>query len=150
MSKVYRASDESIEHRFDSYIKICIKHRTWNAFRDYRNRFKEFYEIPWDDVVENTFGRYDKHSSEDVTVQAGEFLVDFDIPKLNKMLKELPKRFQTVVILRIGYELSYEEIATILNIRHSTARDYKSRGICLLRKYLKESGNGEESEKEAI
>lgn len=144
MSKVYRASDESIEHRFDSYIKICIKHRTCNAFREHRNQYKRLQEVPWDEYLENTVGQCDKYPSEEITVHVGEFFVDFYNPELNKMLIRLPKRIQTVVILHIVYEMSYEEIAEKLNVNHSTVRDYKSRGICLLRKYLKESGNESE------
>ena len=141
MSEKYHDSVKSAVHRFDCYIKICIMHRTWNAFRDYRNQCKKIQEIPWDDYVKNTIGQYDKYPSEEITVQVGEFFVDFYNPKLNEMLTKLPKRIQTVVILNIVYEMSYEEIAKKLNVNHSTVRDYKSRGICLLRRYLKESGN---------
>lgn len=141
MSETYCNNDESIKHRYDSYIKKCIKHRTWNAFRDYKNKNKRFQEIPWDDYLENTVGQCDRYPGEEITMQIGEFFLDFYNPKLNKMLTRLPKRIQTVVILRIVYEMPYEEIAEKLNVNHSTVRDYKSRGICLLRRYLKESGN---------
>ena len=141
MSRIYCGNNGSVEHRFDSYIKICIKHRTWNAFRDYRNQYKKIQEIPWDDYLENTVGQYDKYSGEEVLVQVGEFFVDFYNPKLNEMLTKLPKRIQIVVILHFVYEMTYEEIAEKLNVNHSTVRDYKSRGICLLRGYLKVSGN---------
>lgn len=141
MSDKYHDSDESVVHRFDYYIKICIKHRTWNAFRDQKNQNKRLQEVPWDEYLENTVGQRDQYPSEEITVQVGEFFVDFYNPKLNEMLTNLPKRFQTVVILHIVYEMSYEEIAEKLNVNHSTVRDYKSRGICLLRRYLKESGN---------
>lgn len=116
-------------------------HRTWNAFRDYRNQYKRLQEVPWDEYLENTVGQCDQYPSEEITMQIGEFFVDFYNPKLNKMLTRLPKRIQAVVILRIVYEMPYEEIAEKLNVNHSTVRDYKSRGICLLRGYLKESGN---------
>ena len=141
MSDKYHDSDKSAVHRFDCYIKICIMHRTWNAFRDYRNQYKRFQEIPWDEYLENTVGQSDQYPSEEITMQIGEFFLDFYNPKLNKLLRRLPKRIQTVVILRIVYEMPYEEIAEKLNVNHSTVRDYKSRGICLLRRYLKESGN---------
>ena len=141
MSKVYCASDESIEHRFDSYMKICIMHRTYNAFRDHRNQYKRLQEVPWDEYLENTVGQCDQYPSEEITMQIGEFFVDFYNAKLNKMLTRLPKRIQVVVILHIVYGMPYEEIAEKLNVNHSTVRDYKSRGICLLRGYLKESGN---------
>ena len=148
MSEKYPDSDKSVVHRFDYYIKKCIMHRTWNAFRDYRNQCKRILEIPWDDYLDNTIGRHDQYPSDEVTVQVGEFLVDFYNPKLNEMLTKLPKRIQTVVILYIVYEMSYEEIAEKLNVSHSTVRDYKSRGICLLRKYLKESGNEKRERKD--
>ena len=98
-------------------------------------------EVPWDEYLENTVGQCDKYPSEEITMQVGEFFVDFYNSKLNEVLTRLPKRIQTVVILHIVYEIPYEEIAEKLNVNHSTVRDYKSRGICLLRKYLKESGN---------
>lgn len=141
MSEEYRDNASSVEHRFDSYIKKCIKHRTCTTFRDYKNRIKRFEEIPWDEYLENTVGKCDKYPSEEDVVQIDKFCVDFCDSKLNKLLQKLPKRFQTVVVLHIVYEMSYEEIAEKLNMNHSTVRDYKSRGICLLRKYLKESGN---------
>lgn len=148
MFEEYRSNTKGVEHRFDYYIKKCIKHRTWNAFRDYRNQYKRILEIPWDDYLDNTIGRHDQYPSDEVTVQVGAFLVDFYNPKLNEMLTKLPKRIQTVVILHIVYEMSYEEIAEKLNVSHSTVRDYKSRGICLLRKYLKESGNEKRERKD--
>lgn len=141
VSEEYCDNTSSVEHRFDSYMKISLKHRTWTAFREYWNKVKRFQEVPWDEYLENTVGRYDKYPSEEDVVQIGKFSVDFCGSKLNELLQRLPKRFQTVVILHIVYEMSYEEIAEKLNMNHSTVRDYKSRGICLLRKYLKESGN---------
>lgn len=141
MSEEYRDNASSVEHRFDSYMKICIKHRIWTAFRNHRNRMKRFQEVPWDDYLENAVGIYDKYPSEEITVQIGELFLDFYNPKLNKSLHRLPKRFQTVVIMHIVYEMSYEEIAQELNMNHSIVRDYKSRGICILRGYLKEGGN---------
>lgn len=119
-------------------------HRTWNAFRDYRNQSKRLQEVPWDEYLENTVGQCDQYPSEEITMQIGEFFVDFYNAKLNKMLTRLPKRIQVVVILHIVYGMPYEEIAEKLNVNHSTVRDYKSRGICLLRGYLKESGNATE------
>ena len=150
MSKIDCNSAESCSHRFDYYIKLCIKHRIQTAFRDYRNNLNKIHGIPWEDIIENTVGRYDKYPCEEVTVQIGKFSVDFCDPRLNKMLQKLPERFQNVVILRIIYEMSYEEIAEYLKVSHSTVRDYKSRGICLLRKYLKESGNEKEQEQGRI
>lgn len=141
MSEKYHDSDKSAVHRFDSYIKICIMHRTSNAFRDYRNQCKRLQEVSWDEYLENTVGKCDQYPSEEITMQIGEFFLDFYNPKLNKLLRRLPKRIQTVVILHVIYEMPYEEIAEKLNVNHSTVRDYKSRGICLLRGYLKESGN---------
>ncbi len=141
MSEKYPGSDKSVVHRFDCYIKICIMHRTWNAFRDQRNQNKRLQEVTWDEYLENTVEQCDQYPSEEITMQVGEFFVDFYNPKLNRMLIKLPKRIQTVVILHIVYEMSYERIAEKLNMNHSTVRDYKSRGICLLRRYLKESGN---------
>ena len=141
MSEKNYNGDKSAVHRFDCYIKICIMHRTWNAFRDYKNQCKRLQEVPWDEYLENTVGQCDQYPSEEITMQIGEFSLGFYNPKLNKLLRRLPERIQTVVILRIVYEMSYEEIAEKLNVNHSTVRDYKSRGICLLRRYLKESGN---------
>ena len=141
MSEKCQNGDKSAVYRFDSYMKICIMHRTYNAFRDHRNQYKRLQEVPWDEYLENMVGQCDQYPSEEITMQIGEFFVDFYNPKLNEMLTKLPKRIQTVVILNIVYEMSYEEIAKKLNVNHSTVRDYKSRGICLLRRYLKESGN---------
>ena len=77
MSEKYHDSDESVVHRFDYYIKICIMHRTWNAFRDYRNQHKRLQEFPWDEYMENTVGQCDQYPSEEITMQIGEFFVDF-------------------------------------------------------------------------
>ena len=111
MSEEYYGNATGVEHGFDSYMKICIKHRTWTAFRDYKNRIKRFEEIPWDEYLENTVGKCDKYPSEEDEMQIDKVFVDFYNSKLNKLLQRLPKRFQTVVVLHIVYEMSYEEIA---------------------------------------
>lgn len=147
MIKRYNDSDESVEHRFDSYMKVCVKHRSWNEFRNHRNRMASLKEIPLDENVVK-MGKIPDYPSENVINQIDEFFVEIDDQKLNSLLKKLPKRARTVIIMSVIYELSHKDIAKHLNIHHSTVWNYKSMGLSLMRKnYLGKSGEVNKREK---
>ncbi|UCF79146.1 MAG: sigma-70 family RNA polymerase sigma factor [Candidatus Eiseniibacteriota bacterium] len=62
--------------------------------------------------------------------------------RLNELLSALPPRYRAVVVLRHQDDLSYEEIADILNLPLGTVKARMHRAHGLLRKMLKRAGEG--------
>jgi RNA polymerase sigma factor (sigma-70 family) len=62
--------------------------------------------------------------------------------RLNELLSALPPRYRAVVVLRHQDDLSYEEIADILNLPLGTVKARMHRAHNLLRKMLKRGGGG--------
>lgn len=148
MSEKYNCSNESIEHRFDSYIKLCVKHRCWREFQKYLNRFSTLYEISWD-AVDAQAGTMDCYPSDHMRTQIDEFLIELENQELNNLLRILPKRIRTAVIMSVIYEMSNQEIADYMNVRHSTVWNYKSMGLGLMRtNYLGKSGVQDQEKEE--
>jgi RNA polymerase sigma-70 factor (ECF subfamily) len=67
--------------------------------------------------------------------------VDIEPEKLQAVLNELPEVFRTPVILFYFRELSYREIADILNVPIGTVMSRLARGKEYLRKRLVEDKN---------
>jgi RNA polymerase sigma-70 factor (ECF subfamily) len=62
--------------------------------------------------------------------------------RLTELLSTLPPRYRAVVVLRHQDDLSYEEIADILNLPLGTVKARMHRAHNLLRKMLKRGGDG--------
>lgn len=58
---------------------------------------------------------------------------------LQEAISRLPLKYQPVVVLRYSGELTFEEIASVLNIPVGTAKIYFFRAKKLLREFLKET-----------
>ena len=135
MSEEYRDNTDGVHLRFDSFIKLCTKHKIRNAYRDIESKCRHINEIPLDSV-EELLEYWDKYPAEE------EMLLKENISlEIEEVLQVLPKRIRKVIILSVIYEKTTREIADYLNIHHSTVWKYKSMGISILREYLTESGN---------
>lgn len=140
MSEEYCDGLDGVHHRFDSFIKLCTKHKTWNTYRDIERKCRYINEIPLDSV-EETLEHYDRYPVEEEMIHNETLLTEELTLEINELLQVLPKRIRTVIILSVIYEKTTREIADYLSIHHSTVWKYKSMGIRILREYLKESGN---------
>lgn len=143
MSEKYLGIATSAEHRFDNFIKLCVKHKTRNACRDVENERIYINEIPLDSV-EELLEYWDKYPVEEEMLDEEMLLeekISLEMGAILKVLQVLPKRIRKVIILSVIYEKTTREIADHLNIHHSTVWKYKSMGISILREYLTESGN---------
>ena len=140
MSEKYGDSIDGVYHRFDSFMKLCTKHKIWNAYRDVENACIHMNEIPLDSV-EDQLQYWDRYSVEEEMLY-NETLLTEKLPlEVDEMLQILPNRIRTVIILSVIYEKTNREIAELLSIHHSTVWKYRSMGIKILREYLTESGN---------
>ena len=140
MSEEYRDSIAGACHRFDSFIKLCMKHKIWNTYRDVESTCIHINEIPLDDV-EELLEYWDRYPVEERMIHDETFLTEEISPEIEEILQILPRRLRAVIILSVIYEKTTREIADHLNIHHSTVWKYKSMGIRILREYLAESGN---------
>ena len=140
MSEEYRDSIDGVHHRFDWFIKLCTKHKTRNACRDFECMCIHINEIPLEHV-EELLEYCDKYPVEDEMIDEETLLKEKISLEIDEVLQVLPKRIRKVIILFFIYEKTTREIADYLNIHHSTVWKYKSMGISILRKYLTESGN---------
>ena len=140
MSEEYRDSIDGARHRFDSFMKLCTKHKIWNAYRDVESACIHINETPLDDV-EELLEYWDRYPVEEEMIHDETLLTEEISPEIEEILKILPRRIRAVIILSVIYEKTTREIADHLSIHHSTVWKYKSMGIRILREYLTESGN---------
>ena len=91
----------------------------------------------------------DCYPSENMRTQIDEFFIELENQELNNLLKILPKRIRTAVIMSVIYELSNQEIADYMNVRRSTVWNYKSMGLGFMRtNYLGKSVVQDKEKKE--
>ncbi|MEN3012543.1 MAG: sigma-70 family RNA polymerase sigma factor [Dictyoglomus thermophilum] len=127
--------------RGEAKFSTWIYRITINVAYDYKRKFKEGYSLdePIGEDTEDTFEKVISSEEEDpLSIVEKE-----DIKKkLHKLIKELPKEYQEVLILREYEGLSYEEISEILRCPIGTveSRLYRARKE-LKEKLLKEVGN---------
>ena len=140
MSEEYRDSIDGARHRFDSFIKLCTKHKIWNIYRDIENTCIHINEIPLEHV-EELLEYWDRYPVEQEIIHDETLLTEKLPLEVEEKLQILPKRIRTVIILSVIYGKTTREIADHLSIHHSTVWKYKSMGIKILREYLTESGN---------
>ena len=140
MSEEYRDSIDGARYRFDSFMKLCTKHKIWNAYRDVESACIHINETPLDDV-EELLEYWDRYPVEEEMIHDETLLTEEISPEIEEILKILPRRIRAVIILSVIYEKTTREIADHLSIHHSTVWKYKSMGIRILREYLTESGN---------
>ena len=140
MSEEYRDSIDGARHRFDSFMKLCTKHKILNAYRDVESACIHINEIPLDDV-EELLEYWDRYPVEQEIIHDETLLTEKLPLEVEEKLQILPKRIRTVIILSVIYGKTTREIADHLSIHHSTVWKYKSMGIKILREYLTESGN---------
>lgn len=140
MSEEYRDSIDGARHRFDSFMKLCTKHKIWNAYRDVESACIHINEIPLEHV-EELLEYWDRYPVEEEMIHDETLLTEKLPLEVEEKLQILPKRIRTVIILSVIYEKTTREIADRLSIHHSTVWKYKSMGIKILREYLTESGN---------
>lgn len=121
-------------------MKLCTKHKIWNAYRDVESACIHINEIPLDDV-EELLEYWDRYPVEQEIIHDETLLTEKLPLEVEEKLQILPKRIRTVIILSVIYGKTTREIADHLSIHHSTVWKYKSMGIKILREYLTESGN---------
>lgn len=124
------------ESQFSTWLyRIAV-----NVSYDYKRKSKDIYSLddPLKEDEEDTFEKIIPNNDEDpLSIIEGEELRN----KLRKLIKELPKEYQEVLILREYEGLSYEEISKILNCPIGTveSRLFRARKE-LKEKLLKEVG----------
>jgi RNA polymerase sigma-70 factor (ECF subfamily) len=65
--------------------------------------------------------------------------------ELEDLVKALPKTYRVVVYLHFFADLSYQEVADILNVKVGSVRTNVSRGLHMLRQILEKQKHEEES-----
>lgn len=124
------------ESQFSTWLyRIAV-----NVSYDYKRKSKDIYSLddPLKEDEEDTFEKIIPNNDEDpLSIIEEEDLRN----KLRKLIKELPKEYQEVLILREYEGLSYEEISKILNCPIGTveSRLFRARKE-LKEKLLKEVG----------
>ena len=127
--------------RGEAKFSTWIYRITINVAHDYKRKLKEGYSLdePIGEDEEDTFENIISSDGEDPL----SFVEREDIrEKLRKLINELPKEYQEVLILREYEGLSYEEISEILRCPIGTVESRLHRARKELKeKLLKEVGN---------
>lgn len=128
--------------RGESQFSTWLYRIAMNVSYDYRRKNKEVFSLddPLREDEEDTFEKIiaNDNKEDPLSIIEGEELRN----KLRKFIRELPKEYQEVLILREYEGLSYEEIAKILNCPIGTveSRLFRARKE-LKEKILKEVGD---------
>jgi RNA polymerase sigma-70 factor (ECF subfamily) len=99
-----------------------------------RNSSKRFYFSGNEFIVDSLMGKSSPSSEDEfIDKEANQLRVH----RLKKLLNDLAPRQYEALILRFYDELSYGEIAVILNVNEQSARNLIQRGLFQLRLYAK-------------
>jgi RNA polymerase sigma-70 factor (ECF subfamily) len=109
-------------------MKLIMRRIAINAAIDATRRRKNFIlssdELPDDPEDPEDDGEY-----------------DFSIEEIKEGIRLLPDAYQSVLTLRLFENVSFTEVANMLQINHSTARVQYTRGIAKLRNVLLKKKN---------
>ncbi|HAR63221.1 MAG: hypothetical protein DKM50_08305 [Candidatus Margulisiibacteriota bacterium] len=138
--------EETKDLTHDIYVKIYENRKVYvpgNKFTTWLYRIATNHAINYLNKKRSFFIRLPQlffHHSSDTS----EYVVEEDIPPIQKALKQLKPEYRICVILRDIEDLSYEEIAEQLCVNIGTVRSRINRGRKqLLDSYIKEVGQYE-------
>lgn len=107
-------------YKIKSYLMSIIK----NTFLNYKKNEKS--HINYDDINEFVFNN-----------KGADFTDEYNYSDVEEALDHMPEPYKSVLYYRYVYEeLSYDEIAKLLNINMNSIRMYKKRAIEMLRERL--------------
>ena len=108
-----------------SYLYISVKNRSLNLIKHKK------LERNWADHCYHTDSRQ-SYTPED-------HMLEFELgEKINTVLNRLPAQRKRIFMLSRDHELSYREIADVLDISIKTVETQISRSLCTIRKELKD------------
>ncbi len=117
--------------RGEAKLSTWVFQIAWNHLRAYRRRtgrlMAEFSRVGEDNHL-LTESLRDPGADPERVVAAGELL-----DRVETGLRQLPEHYQTVLWLRDGEDLSYQQISTVLDIPIGTVRSRLARARALLR-----------------
>ena len=136
---VVSEENESIQHRFDAYIRLIIRRRVENQVRNYI-RYCRRYDVVSMDVIERISDESDEIKSEPVKIYAGGHLVLLQDEEIAGALYQIKKNKRDILLRNIVEGQSLIEVADILDMSYETVRTYKKRAIKEMREKLEEKG----------
>lgn len=134
--KVQDLTSEIFFKILDTLVRGKTEIEDFRAFlyQTARNLIIDFYranskkDISLDEVIEKEIG--------EETDLVGGLDIKIDLLKIEEALKKIPDRYREIIILRFVDELSFKEIAKIVDESESNVRQIVSRGLKLLRREL--------------
>jgi RNA polymerase sigma-W factor len=121
------------EHRFSTWLLSIASHLAIDQLRRRR-----FLALPLDEVP------FLEWLADDETGPEEAALVDEQQDEMQRLISKLPAKYRAVVVLRYWQDLSYEEIATALNLTPALVKARLHRARELLARHLKEQGKEED------
>src|SRR5215831_18900139 len=115
------------EHRFSTWLLSIASHLAIDQLRRRR-----FLALPLEDVPLLEWLADDDTSPEEAALEGEQQ------DEMQQLIAKLPAKYRAVVILRYWQDLSYEEIATALNLTPALVKARLHRARELLARYLKD------------
>ncbi|SNT01486.1 RNA polymerase sigma factor, sigma-70 family [Anaerovirgula multivorans] len=106
----------STHKQIAKYIHMHLKKRTLNLFKKHKSKFKEFVEINYEIISDQTIGDIE------------------NIALISILIQSLVKRQQDVIILEFIQDFSEKDIAKILGISRQAVNRTKNRALDNLRR----------------
>lgn len=109
-----------------TFLFQCVKNRLFNKFRDEKNRSR-LLENWFQSVIEDTILEDDKYEAEKV------------LNIINKAIESLPKKCREIFILHKIKNLSYKQIAEIMQVSEKTVGNQMGIALKKIRNYTREN-----------
>lgn len=143
-----REEREHIERQFDDFMHRTIKNCVLNArkkiIRDENRHESISIETVDKDYIAKILTRSEYCDHEKNIVIEADFKIKISDRAAMNILKSLTDREAQVLILRVAYELDYDEIAHILQISPERARVIKCDGLKKAKVRAREYGSNSE------
>ena len=122
---------KKVEKRFDAYLNRIIYYYAMNAVRKYTDFDNVGRCVSLDDVIEDRVSALAVEGPyiDDGVVIEADFRIRVTDEQIRELLAGLTEREAQVLVLRVGFELEYDEIAERLRISKERAKAYKYHGM---------------------
>ncbi|HXA47783.1 MAG TPA: sigma-70 family RNA polymerase sigma factor [Burkholderiaceae bacterium] len=123
-----------------AWILTIVRNAYFSSLRENRN---EKEDVSFDEGVYDRICNDRNASAYDISNSPENAMADGDVKRMvNQALGSLPQQFREVLVLKEIQDLSYKEIAEIVDIPMGTVMSRLSRGRDMLRDYLKKHAVG--------
>ena len=135
--------DNGFVKEFDRYLKRTIVHKCGDVLKAYSAELRREDPVIYVDDLDTLSGYDPTREYDKVKVVLGGTSFMADDERLVDAISLLNERYQMILDLAIFDEQSNKAIAELMQLEEKTIRNYKSKALAILRRYLEEEAGNE-------